>query len=151
MPKDKVQDEVTPVTELDPQGSVIEPTPVPGGGFDLRPTAGYNGHYPVQFSDESDQTFAERVAMFESSYASAAATERGGEDLASAKSALEAKYKAELLALERRFSDKAARRTVNGVPTSPVKSANSRVVKTADGKTKGVDAKYELEKGEKFV
>lgn len=111
-------------TKLSPQGSVIEPVAVPGGGFDLSPTAGYDGHYPVQFSDEADATFKARVAMFESAYASARQTEKGGATLEDAKAAAKARYDAEIANLEVVYKEKDLRSTVNGVPTAASKAAS---------------------------
>lgn len=112
---------------MSPQGSVIEPVAVPGGGFDLSPTAGYDGHYPVQFSDEADSTFAARVAMFEGSLASARQIQNGGATLEEAKAAATARYEAEIANLEVVYKEKELRATVNGVPktTSKTKAAKS--------------------------
>lgn len=96
--------------KMSPQGSVIEPVKA----NEVTATSGYEGHYPVQFSDESDGTFAARVAMFEGSLASARQNQAGGITLEQAKVALEAKYDADLLALEGSFAAKV--KTVNGVP-----------------------------------
>lgn len=83
-------------------GNVKEPGlgRLPNGQVDLRPTAGYEGNEPVQYSDESDTQFAGRVAQFESSLASAKQIEAGGPTLETSKAALKAKYEADLLSLE---------------------------------------------------
>ena len=92
------------VEKLAPQGSVIEDVERTAGGVPIiSPTSGYDGHYPVQFSDESDATFSERVLMFKSAYASAVKNEKGAnsvEGKAAAKDALKAKYDIDLKALE---------------------------------------------------
>lgn len=88
---------------MSPQGSVIEPVERIGGIPVITPTTGYEGHYPVQFSDESDQTFAERVSMFVSAYASAVINENGAKSVEAkeaSKVALKAKYELDLKALE---------------------------------------------------
>lgn len=89
---------------MSPQGSVIEDVERTASGVPIiSPTSGYDGHYPVQFSDESDATFAERVSMFDSAYASAVKNEKGAnsvEGKAAAKVALKAKYELDLKALE---------------------------------------------------
>jgi hypothetical protein len=85
-----------------PQGSVIEPhgERLDNGKPNLMPTAGYDGHYPVQFSDESDAMFASRVAMFEDSLATAQQIQDGGVTYEGAMEALDAKYEADKATLE---------------------------------------------------
>lgn len=134
--------------KMSPQGSVIEPVKRIGGTPVITPITGYDGHYPVQFSDETDAMFAGRVAMFEGSLASARQNAAGGKSLEQGVAALKAKFDADVLALKE--ADKINIRTVNGVPagSSP---ADNRVVKSKDGSTRGVDAGYVLQDGEKFA
>lgn len=141
------------VHKMRPQGSVIEPLPKVAGSPVVTPTTGYDGHYPVKFSDETDANFAARVAMFEGSLASAEQTEAGGKSLEFAIAALQAKYDADLLSLKESYKNTV--RTLNGVPVSSVTSTpvplESRIVKSADGTTRGVDTGYELKEGESFA
>lgn len=94
-------------TNKDASSLAEQGTPISGNGQrlangkpNLAPTAGYDGHYPVQFGDETDEVFAQRVAMFEDSFATAVSIEAGGANLEQQISALEAKFEAEKLALE---------------------------------------------------
>lgn len=89
-------------TGLRPQGSVIGPRGdvLPNGKPNLAPSAGYDGHAPVQFSDESDEMFAGRVAMFTSALANARAIEAGGLDFDAQIEAAEARHEAEISNLE---------------------------------------------------
>lgn len=96
-------------SKMSPQGSVIEPVKA----NEVTATSGYDGHYPVQFSDEADGTFAARVAMFEGSLASARQNQAGGASLEEAKASLKAKYEAEVLSLEALYATKI--KTLNGV------------------------------------
>lgn len=96
-------------TKMKPQGSVIEPVKV----NEVTATSGYDGHFPVQFSDESDGSFAARVAMFEGSLASARQNQAGGISLEESKAALKAKYDAEVLSVEALYASRI--KTVNGV------------------------------------
>lgn len=121
------------------QGSVIEPSK------DLSPVAGYDGHYPVQFSDETDAMFKGRVAMFEGSLASARQIASGGASLADAKAAAKARYDAEVANLEAVYAEKDARA---GVPPTPVER---KTVKSEDGSTREVDKSYVLKDGESEV
>lgn len=141
--------------KIRPQGSVIDPVAVPGGGFDLSPTAGYDGHYPVQFSDESDATFAGRLAMFLGSLASARQIASGGATLEDAKAAAKARYDAEIANLEVVYRDKALRSTLNGVPVAvpptPQPKVERKTVESKDGSTREVDKSYVLKDGESEV
>lgn len=94
------------------QGTVIDPKDqrLANGKVNLAPTAGYDGHYPVQFSDETDETFAARVAMFEDSYATAQVIEAGGMNIEASKKALQAKFDADIAALETQHDDFEANR-----------------------------------------
>ena len=94
--------------KMRPQGSVIEPVKA----NEVTATSGYDGHFPVQFSDESDGTFAARVAMFEGSLASARQNQAGGASLEEAKASLKAKYDAEVLSVEAFYASRI--KTVNG-------------------------------------
>ena len=47
------------------------------GTVDRSLDAAYEGHDPVQYSDESDETFAQRKAQFDSDRASAQGTDSG--------------------------------------------------------------------------
>lgn len=90
--------------KLAPQGSVIPPVARDTGGVPIVfPGSGYDGHYPVQFDNEADEDFLGRVAQFESSYANAVKNEPGQAGVEAAKSALKARYEADLLALDREF------------------------------------------------
>lgn len=82
-------------------------TPISGNGPrldngkpDLSPTAGYDGHFPVQFGDETDETFAQRVAMFKQSYSSAMNIASGGQTYDGAVAALDARYEAEMAGID---------------------------------------------------
>lgn len=81
-------------------GRVVPDERMPDGSVDLRPTAGYAGHEPVQYSDESDQQFAGRVAQFESARANARDIEAGGQDFAAKRQAMKARHEAELAGLD---------------------------------------------------
>lgn len=131
------------VNGIRPQGSVIEPVARVGGVPVVTGLTGYDGHYPVQFSDETDEMFAGRVAQFEASLASARRGQAGGITLEQEIAALKAKYDADVATI------KAAHKL--NTPTSNSTPQASRVVKSKDGSTRGVDADYELEDGEEFV
>ena len=77
---------------------------LPNGKPNLMPTAGYEGHEPVQYSDENDQQFAGRVAMFKSAYATAVAIENADgktqDSYNARKEALDAQYDADLANLD---------------------------------------------------
>lgn len=93
----------TPSTrEVRPQGTPLPPAGnrLPNGKPNLAPSAGYDGHAPVQFEDESDEMFAGRVAMFESALANAVAIEKGGLDIDGQIRAAEARHEAEIASLE---------------------------------------------------
>lgn len=84
-------------------GNVMEP----GDGYladgvtpDLSPTAGYKAAEPVQYADESDTQFADRVAQWESAKASAENIAKGGLDFEAQKKALKVRYDADVAALE---------------------------------------------------
>lgn len=101
----KLDPNMPPPAPIEPsanESKVLPPTGfrLPNGDPDLRPTAGYAGHYPVQFEDEADSTFAGRVAMFESSWATAQAIQSGGETFEGAVEKLDSRYDAELASLE---------------------------------------------------
>lgn len=85
-----------------PQGTVIPANGfrLPNGKPNLAPSAGYDGHAPVQFSDESDEMFAGRVAMFESALANARAIEHGGLDTAGLIAAADARHEAEVASIK---------------------------------------------------
>lgn len=104
MPKKDEAGESAIAKELAPQGSVIPPVVRIGGVPVVTAKSGYDGHYPVQFSDESDEMFLGRVAQFESSYANAVKNEPGRNGLEAAKSALKARYDVDLKALETQFN-----------------------------------------------
>lgn len=131
------------VNGIRPQGSVIEPVARIGGVPVVNGLTGYDGHYPVQFSDETDEMFAGRVAQFEGSLASARRGQTGGITLEQEIAALKAKYDADVATIT-------AAHQLN-TPTNNSAPSTSRVVKSKDGSTRGVDADYELEKGEEFV
>ena len=88
--------------KMSPQGTVIGPNGdrLENGKPNLSPTAGYDGHYPVQFADESDVMYASRVAMFEDSLATARQIEAGGETYDFQLDALQARFDADKAVLE---------------------------------------------------
>lgn len=92
-------------SKLGLQGSVVPAVKKINGVPVVTPTTGYEGHYPVQFADEADGTFAGRLAQFLESYASAVRNENGG-NLEDDKAALTARYDAEVLALEAVYASK---------------------------------------------
>jgi hypothetical protein len=110
MSKEKAK--TTSSSKLAEQGTPIGPNGnrLDNGKPNLAPTAGYDGHYPVQFDDETDEMFAMRVAMFEDSYSTAVNIEEGGENLESQIKALDAKHEAEVAALKASHEAKAANR-----------------------------------------
>lgn len=87
-------------------GNKIDPKDqyLPNGKPNLMPTAGYEGHEPVQYSDETDEQFAGRVAMFKSAYATAVSIENANgtsqDSYKARKEALDAQYDADLANLE---------------------------------------------------
>lgn len=81
-------------------GRVVEPEYHKDGTPNLKPTAGYAGHEPVQYDDESDEVFAQRVAMFESARNTAEQIEAGGATLEQKKEAARIRYEAEILNIE---------------------------------------------------
>ncbi len=98
-----------------PQGTPIGPMgPRKANGEpDLSPVAGYEGHYPVQFVDEDDATFAARVAMFEKAYASALQNQAGGATVAQRIEALDAQYEVDKLNILMADSAEVAKREAN--------------------------------------
>jgi hypothetical protein len=71
------------------------------GVADVSPAAGYNTVAPVQYSDETDEQFSQRVAMFESAKANAEALEDGTfNSVENQLKALDARYDAEKAVIE---------------------------------------------------
>lgn len=79
----------------------------PGDGYikpgvpDLSPTAGYENTRPVQYADESDFQYQQRLTMWEKAYASAKAIEAGNPDIAR-REQIESQYKLDIAELDAR-------------------------------------------------
>lgn len=88
-------------------GQVKEPGHgrLPNGQPDLRPSAGYEGNEPVQYSDESDAQFAIRKADFEERRMHAEEIEAGGATRETERKRLTAKHEAEMAELDRRVEE----------------------------------------------
>lgn len=88
---------------------------LPNGEPDLRPTAGYAGNEPVQYSDESDAQFQGRVSDFELRRQHAEDIENGGKpSVESQKKALKLKYDADVAAVDTAEATKRKRANAAG-------------------------------------
>jgi hypothetical protein len=96
-------------------GNVMEPGDgyLPNGKPNLSPDAGYVAAEPVQYADESDTRYQDRLALWNERKATAEQIAAGGATFEQRRDALEAKHEVEMNALEAEEA-----RSKGEVPTS---------------------------------
>lgn len=83
-------------------GNVVEPGDgfLPNGKPNLAPAAGYDAARPVQYSDESDTVYKQRLALFELAELHAQQNEAGGATVEQQKEEAKIRYEADLANIE---------------------------------------------------